>query len=44
MGEKFERTPVRVVLSDGQIRYEVRATVYLDGKREASQATVQNSF
>lgn len=34
MGEKFERTPVRVILSNGEIRYEARATVYLNGKRK----------
>jgi hypothetical protein len=34
MGEKLERRPVRVVLSNGEIRYEVRAAVYLDGKRK----------
>ena len=31
---KVERTPVRVVLSNGEIRYEVRAAVYLNGKRK----------
>lgn len=34
MGEKFERAPVRVVLSNGEIRYEVRATFYSNGKRK----------
>ena len=34
MSEKFERRPVRVVLSNGEIRYEVRAAVYLNGKRK----------
>ena len=34
MSEKLERTPVRVVLSNGEIRYEVRAAVYLNGKRK----------
>ena len=34
MSEKLERTPVRVVLSNGEIRYEVRAAVYINGKRK----------
>jgi hypothetical protein len=34
MSEKLERRPVRVVLSNGDIRYEVRAAVYLNGKRK----------
>lgn len=34
MGKTFERTPVRVVLSNGEIRYEARQTVYLNGKRK----------
>jgi hypothetical protein len=32
--EKAERKPVRVVLSNGEIRYEVRAAVYCNGKRK----------
>jgi hypothetical protein len=34
MSEKVERRPVRVVLSNRKIRYEVRAAVYLNGKRK----------
>jgi hypothetical protein len=34
MSEKLERRPVRVVLSNGEIRYEVRAAVYINGKRK----------
>ncbi len=34
MSEKVERGPVRVVLSNGEIRYEVRATLYHNGKRK----------
>src|SRR6478735_7486302 len=34
MSEKLERRPVRIVLSNGEIRYEVRAAVYLNGKRK----------
>ncbi len=34
MIEELERRPVLVVLSNGEIRYEVRAAVYLDGKRK----------
>lgn len=34
VGEKFERTPVRVVLSNGEIRYEARETVYFNGRRK----------
>ena len=34
MSAKFERRPVRVVLSNGEIRYEVRAAVYVNGKRK----------
>lgn len=34
MSEKLERRPVRVILSNGEIRYEVRAAVYLNGKRK----------
>jgi hypothetical protein len=32
--DRIERRPVRVELSNGEIRYEVRAAVYLDGKRK----------
>jgi hypothetical protein len=28
------RTPVRIILANGEIRYEVRATLYLNGKRK----------
>jgi hypothetical protein len=34
MSEGLERRPVRVVLSNGEIRYEVRASVYLNGQRK----------
>ena len=33
MNEHLDRTPLRVVLSNGSIRYEARASVYVDGKR-----------
>jgi 5-methylcytosine-specific restriction endonuclease McrA len=34
MNKKTERRPVRVLLSNGETRYEVRADVYLNGKRK----------
>jgi hypothetical protein len=34
VSEKLERRPIRIVLSNGEIRYEVRAAVYLNGKRK----------
>jgi hypothetical protein len=34
LSDKLERKPVRVVLSNGETRYEVRATVYVNGKRK----------
>jgi hypothetical protein len=34
MSERLERRPVRIVLSNGEIRYEVRAASYLNGKRK----------
>jgi hypothetical protein len=33
MSEKNEHRPVRVVLSNGDLRYEVRASEYVDGIR-----------
>jgi len=32
--DRLERRPIRVELSNGETRYEVRATVYLNGKRK----------
>ena len=43
MGEKLERRPVRVVLSNGEIRYEVRAAVYLDGRRKRLRRRFRNA-
>ena len=34
MVDRLERRPIRVELSNGEIRYEVRAAVYLNGKRK----------
>jgi len=32
--DRLERRPIRVELANGEIRYEVRAAVYLNGKRK----------
>ena len=34
MVDRLERRPIRVELANGEIRYEVRAAVYLNGKRK----------
>jgi len=44
MSEKLERRPVRVVLSNGEIRYEVRAAVYLNGKRKRLRRRFKTVF
>jgi 5-methylcytosine-specific restriction endonuclease McrA len=43
MSRKFERRPVRVVLSNGGIRYEVRVAVYVNGKRKRLRRRFRNA-
>jgi hypothetical protein len=42
MSKKIEHRPVRVILSNGGIRYEVRAAVYVNGKRKRLRRRFRN--
>ena len=44
MKEKQGGRPVRIVLANGEIRYEVRAAVYLSGKRKRLRRRFKNEF